>query len=55
MDDKLQTTLTARGKLRTTLGGVAGVAASDAIFVGDAAQVGTLRGCLQYGSYSIIG
>jgi hypothetical protein len=49
LDDKLQTTLTARGKLSTTLGGVAGVAASDAIFVGDAAQVGTLGDAFNMG------
>jgi hypothetical protein len=49
LDDKLQTTLTARGKLRTTLGGVAGVAASDAIFVGDAEQVGTLGDAFNMG------
>ena len=49
MDDKLQKTLNAKGKMLTTLGGVGGVAASDAIFVGDAQKVGTLGDAFNLG------
>lgn len=49
LDGKLQETLTAGGKMRTTLGGVAGVAASDAIFVGDAEKIGTLGDAFNMG------
>ena len=38
----LEDTLTAKGKALTTLGGVGGIAAADAIFVGDPEKVGTL-------------
>tara|TARA_R110002012_G_scaffold64998_5_gene170651 strand:+ start:2271 stop:6359 length:4089 start_codon:yes stop_codon:yes gene_type:complete len=49
MDDKLQKTLNAKGKMLTTLGGVGGVGVSDAIFVGDAQQVGTLGDAFNFG------
>ena len=49
MDNKLQKTLNAKGKMLTTLGGVGGVAVSDAIFVGDAQQVGTLGDAFNFG------
>jgi hypothetical protein len=49
LDDSLQKTLTAKGKMLTTLGGVGGVAVSDAIFVGDANQVGTLGDAFNIG------
>ena len=48
-DEKLQKTLNAKGKMLTTLGGVGGVAVSDAIFVGDAEKVGTLGDAFNLG------
>ncbi len=46
IDDKtgklLEDSLTAKGKALTTLGGVGGIAAADAVFVGDPEKVGTL-------------
>ena len=49
LDDKLEKTMTAKGRLFTTLGGVAGVGASDAIFVGDPERVGTLGDAFNIG------
>jgi|MDTC01.1.fsa_nt_gb hypothetical protein len=46
---ELEKTLTNKGRMRTTLQGVAGVGASDAIFVGDAEQVGTLGDAFDIG------
>ena len=49
LDGKLQKTMTTKGRLLTTLGGAAGVGASDAIFVGDPEQVGTLGDAFNIG------
>ncbi len=49
LDGKLQKTMTTKGRLFTTLGGAAGVGASDAIFVGDPEQVGTLGDAFNIG------
>lgn len=46
---ELEKTLTNKGRMLTTLGGVGGVGASDAIFVGDAEQVGTLGDAFNIG------
>ena len=48
-DDKLQKTLTTKGKFVTTLGGAGGVGASDAIFVGDPERVGTIGDAFNIG------
>lgn len=45
----LEKTLTNKGRMRQTLGGVAGVGASDAIFVGDAERIGTLGDAFNIG------
>jgi hypothetical protein len=42
MEAKMQDALNANGRLLTTVGGAAGIGVSDAIFVGDPEQVGTL-------------
>ena len=48
-DDKLQKTLTTKGRFVTTLGGAGGVGASDAIFVGDPERVGTIGDAFNIG------
>ena len=45
----LEKTLTNKGRMRQTLGGVAGVGVSDAIFVGDAERIGTLGDAFNIG------
>jgi len=49
LDGKLEKTMTAKGRLFTTLGGAAGVGVSDAIFVGDPERVGTLGDAFNIG------
>jgi hypothetical protein len=51
---ELEKTLTNKGRMLSTLGGVGGVAASDAIFVGDAERVGTLGDAFNIGPTQLV-
>ena len=51
---ELEKVLNTKGRMMTTLGGAAGVGASDAIFVGDAENVGTLGDAFNIGPTQLL-